>query len=187
MGLQTSHDCFSGSYSSFHALRTALADAARLPPLDIMEGYLTEQLCNDHQRLTRLVVEARNRGFPFHRLPYSWDDLPRDVLHVLLRASDSDGTIPHAACLPLSRRLMQLAQRVAELPVEEEPDEAASDEGGDEPGYESGYQPGGEAQVPSFPSYSSGSWERAMTTFAVARFAAGLKAAHDAGEDVQFW
>jgi|JI10StandDraft_1071094.scaffolds.fasta_scaffold201429_2 hypothetical protein len=179
MGLNTSHNCFSGSYHTFHALRAALADAAGLPPLDLMQGFLTEELLDNREKRLRLMREARNRGFPPFQLPFRWDDLPHDVLHVLLRASDCDGSIPHAACLPLSERLMELAPRVAELPVEEEPDDVSNEDDDDVPGLA--------RRLPAFPASGSGAWERAMITFSVARFAAGLKDAHDAGEDVQFW
>lgn len=182
MGLETTHDCFAGSYGSFHLLRSTLADAANLPPLDLMQGYLTKETCEDVEQFGRLVDEARRRGYPVHSVPIGWDELPHDILHVLLRASDSEGGIPHAVCLPLSERLMQLAQLNAERSADQEDD--VTNNRGENAGGESDDANTTEEQ---FPSVSSAAWQRAMTTFVIARFAAGLRAAHLAGEDVRFF
>lgn len=81
MGLDTTHDCWSGSYSAFGDWRRELARAAGLPPLETMEGFGGETL---------------------------WADLTPDILHVLIHHSDCEGEIDHKHCAPLAGRLESL-------------------------------------------------------------------------------
>lgn len=80
---------------------------------------------------------------------------------------------------------MQLARRNAQRSADEEGE--ATDDSGEKIGGEENEANNVEEQFPAFPDVSSAAWQRAMTTFPVARFAAGLRAAHQAGEDVRFF
>lgn len=82
MGLDTSHNCWHGSYSGFMAFRRELAKAAGMPPLDSMKGF--------------------GGNMP-------WDELKPDAVHVLLNHSDCEGEIAVVDCLPLAERLEHLA------------------------------------------------------------------------------
>ena len=89
MGLDTSHECWHGSYGRFNAFREALAVAAKLPPLRSMAGF-----------------EARDQaeaGLP-------WDPYRDDPLVILLDHSDCDGEITAEEATPLARRLLAMAE-----------------------------------------------------------------------------
>lgn len=75
MGLDTTHDCWHGSYTSFMLWRTELAEAAGWGNIRRYEGY-------------------------GGRAPW-----PKDVLSELLRHSDCDGELAAAICAPLANRL----------------------------------------------------------------------------------
>ena len=82
MGLDTSHNCWHGPYSSFMSFRKELAKVANIPDLDSMDGF--------------------GGTFP-------WDELRPDIIHVLLNHSDCDGQIDAVYCLPPALRLEELA------------------------------------------------------------------------------
>lgn len=112
MGLDTTHDCWHGAYSDFMRWRMALAEAAGLPPLDLMEGfyvpvgspsglptfyargYEQEEFCG-----LRRIDE---------RLPIRWGCLKPSPLHELLYHSDCDGEIPWESCGPIADALEAL-------------------------------------------------------------------------------
>lgn len=81
MGLDTTHDCWHGSYSSFNWWRKTIAKVAGLPNLDDMDGFGGS---------------------------IKWESLEPDVLHELLNHSDCDGEIRHEVCGPLADRLEEL-------------------------------------------------------------------------------
>ena len=83
MGLDTTHNCWHGSYTSFHRFREELANAIGMPDLKKMEGF----------------------GGAI-----AWESLPPDTLHVLLNHSDSDGVIEAKDCLPLAERLEEIVR-----------------------------------------------------------------------------
>lgn len=88
MGLDISHDAWSGSYSAFDRWRTKLAEVAGIP-LNLMEGHWD--------------------GTPAHpMLPLSWAALSPDPLHVLLHHSDCDGIIEVKYLKGLAERLEQI-------------------------------------------------------------------------------
>jgi hypothetical protein len=39
MGLDVSHECWTGAYSAFHIWRCKIAELKGLPPLELMEGF----------------------------------------------------------------------------------------------------------------------------------------------------
>lgn len=113
MGLDTTHGCWSGAYSSFNRWRKELAHAAGLPPLEFMEGYAA---------LNPLVKLLYDKGLISHvsgmdlsgQLPIHWSCLKEDPLIELLDHSDCDGNIPWKHCIALSDRLMELAPEMPE-------------------------------------------------------------------------
>ena len=93
MGLDVSHDCWRGSYSNFNKWRQALAIAAGLPPLELMEGFYRAPVHPDV-------------GMP--GLPIKWECLKPDPIITLLNHSDCDGIIKFEDLAPLRSRLLEL-------------------------------------------------------------------------------
>lgn len=87
MGLDTSHDCWHGSYSSFSAFRSALCEAAQLGPLVEYVGFGGAK---------------------------PWPDPATEPLVVLLDHSDCEGEIETSSLLPLARRLEEVAPLIVE-------------------------------------------------------------------------
>lgn len=81
MGLDVSHDAWSGAYSRFGRFREALAATIGLE-LHKMAGF------------------GGTRSF---------SDLPHDALHTLIDHSDCDGEIAWKDCEPLAKRLREVA------------------------------------------------------------------------------
>ncbi len=86
MGLDTTHDCWHGPYSSFGQFRKRLAGMIGMN-LGAMEGFGGS---------------------------IKWELLAPDPLHVLLNHSDCEGDISVEDCLPLAKRLEQLAEAMTE-------------------------------------------------------------------------
>ena len=104
MGLDTTHDCWHGPYSMFMRWRRAVAQAAGLPPLDLMEGFFTKGGHGDPFRdFARACPELAN---VFYRsLPIRWEALRPSPLHILLSHSDCDGRIETKDCGPIADAL----------------------------------------------------------------------------------
>lgn len=118
MGLDCSHDAWSGAYSAFMRWRTMLAEVAGLPPLELMEGFYCS-LSNDFMPPTlyhgpntyQSAFGADSRPFMAgldDRLPIMWDCLKPNPLHELLIHSDCDGEIAAERCGPIADALEQL-------------------------------------------------------------------------------
>lgn len=103
MGLDTSHDCWHGGYISFNVWREKLAEAAGLPPLQLMSGHYGGELKNCASGPFKSYIEQVQ-----HNLPIKWEALKPDVLYVLLDHSDCDGEIPADVCDSLADRLEEL-------------------------------------------------------------------------------
>lgn len=125
MGLDTTHDCWHGSYGSFSIFREKLAEAAGIP-LDLMEGFYSEPysesmewlapreggpLCGD---VRGTLIHAWIERHVTKWAPIAWESLKSDVLHVLLDHSDYDGDIPAEQCAPLADRLEELLPNVGD-------------------------------------------------------------------------
>ena len=93
MGLTVSHGCFNAPYSSFHWWRCAIADAVGIP-LEKMEGF-----CE-----------------PEDGDPIAWCTLQPDVLQILLRHSDFEGSIVTEDCGPLAARLEEILPLLSDNP-----------------------------------------------------------------------
>lgn len=87
MGLDTTHGCWHGSYTSFDRFRSALARAAGID-LDAMRGFGGR---------------------------IEWSSIAPDPLHELLNHSDCEDSIPAIACLPLALRLEDLLPELAKI------------------------------------------------------------------------
>lgn len=99
MGLDTTHNCFHGPYTYFGDFRRALAKAAGMPPLALMEGFY---------RPPTPPQESADG------LPIKWEALKPDPIHVLINHSDCDGSIDVMDCLPLANRLRELLPLVGD-------------------------------------------------------------------------
>ena len=88
MGLDTTHNCFHGSYTRFYEWRNALCVAAGI-----------EYACGGRDRSA-----AELNG--------DWAKLPDDIIYVLIDHSDYDGHILAQHCAPLADRLEGLMPKL---------------------------------------------------------------------------
>lgn len=109
MGLDTTHECWRGSYSAFMRWRETLAQVAGLPPLELMHGFYTpfgepmptlyhgplKEWSGKLQRLDKM-------------LPIKWGCLKPDPLHKLLHHSDCEGEIEWQDCEAIADSLEKL-------------------------------------------------------------------------------
>lgn len=112
MGLDTTHDCWHGSYSAFGRFREALAQAAGIP-LDLCCGF-----CEDRGSLGPDILTRSLPGLSYHDIlklcekspsfPISWEVFTTDPLIYLLDHSDCEGHILHKHTLALAIRLEEL-------------------------------------------------------------------------------
>ena len=92
MGLDTTHGCWHGPYSSFSAWRNAVADAA---------GYWVAPMTyGDGVSRKTIIIDWGHLGTEDH-LMGMWDEVPADPLLILFVHHDHDGVIPpeHASLL----------------------------------------------------------------------------------------
>lgn len=85
MGLDTSHDAWHGSYSTFNQWRTEIAKAAGMPPLFDMVGF------------------GGN---------IEWSTLEPNDIHILLNHSDCDGEITWQDCKLVADALTKLLDKL---------------------------------------------------------------------------
>lgn len=95
MGLDTSHNCWHGPYSSFTRWRHKLAEVA---------GYSIVKVEGDHIPQVMIdwghITDANLHG--------QWEKTPEDPLIVLIAHHDHDGEIHPAQAIPLADRLEAL-------------------------------------------------------------------------------
>ena len=91
MGLETTHDCYHGSYTLFYEWRQMLCCAAGL-----------EFDCNIRGRSM-----AEQSGH--------WDETPDEILFVLIDHADYEGFIAHRHLGPLADRLTGLLPQIGKL------------------------------------------------------------------------
>jgi hypothetical protein len=118
MGLDTSHDCFSGACSTFHSLRVEWAKALKIPPLDLMEGFYSSNinvmpnpfwflsLPENKERLELLKYQVLDY------LPIKWEALKPNPIYKLLCHSDCDGEIKADDCLPIAESLEKILPKL---------------------------------------------------------------------------
>lgn len=108
MGLDTTHDCWHGSYSAFNSFREEIAKVLNVP-LGLMEGfYDASQKETLFAGMPQWMKESFNRN-TFDYLPISWDILKPDAIYTLLNHSDCDGEIEIKDLLPIAERLEAIA------------------------------------------------------------------------------
>lgn len=98
MGLDTSHDCWHGPYSSFSRWRNAVAVAG---------GYTLEEANYDGVRYLQ-PKEIDWSSLTEKNFMGKWEKWPDDPLVILLAHSDCEGKIPREHCLALAVRLEAL-------------------------------------------------------------------------------
>lgn len=83
MGLDTTHDCWHGSYSSFNEWRRTLHKVLTGAPTSLEEAWEMDV--------------------------YKDQSIP---INVLMNHSDCDGKIEFKDCLPLAKKLLELAEKM---------------------------------------------------------------------------
>ena len=110
MGLEVSHDAWTGSYGAFSAWRTALAGTA---------GYEVTADRDENGRISLAELMEAQYGVADwqitpERLDGEWNgEEPPAPLLVLLRHADHTGYIHPGQALPLAERLEQLRPKLA--------------------------------------------------------------------------
>ncbi len=104
MGLDVSHGCWSGAYSSFARFRQYVAEAAGIP-LDLMEGFYRPP--PDSQSTLDLAWVRVSK-----HLPLRWDAWESDPIVKLLHHSDCDGSLNVEDLRPIARRLRDLRHAI---------------------------------------------------------------------------
>lgn len=116
MGLDTSHDCWHGSYGAFHRWRCEIASAAGLPPLELMEGFYepldSHNLPTLYHGINTREKDENNLTRVDAQLPIAWDCLKPSPLHELLHHSDCDGEIPWESCGKIADSLAELLPKL---------------------------------------------------------------------------
>ncbi len=110
MGLDTTHDAWSGAYSAFHRWRSEVARLKGLPPLELMQGfYEANNVTGDPLYAMTLGLEDEIslscRRRLQEQLPISWECLKDDPIHYLLFHSDCDGKIEWWFCKDIAESL----------------------------------------------------------------------------------
>ena len=111
MGLDTTHNCWHGSYGTFNSWRRAIAGAAGLPPLDFMEGFYRADRFDDPTSTKGHHKEAGIAGKSLG-LPIRWDALRPSVLHILLNHSDCEGNLHWDSCAAIADELEALLPKL---------------------------------------------------------------------------
>lgn len=93
MGLDTTHDCWSGGYSSFNIWRDKLAEVA---------GY--EMIVDEGKPAPKIDWEVITPG----NLNGDWERAPEDPLLILIAHYDCQGFIRAEYTKPLADRMAQL-------------------------------------------------------------------------------
>lgn len=102
MGLDTTHDCWHGPYSSFTLFRNELGRVAgyKVEPRKYASGFTSDTVVLDWDG-----IERANRGCYLG----DWNRPQSDPLVYLIVHSDCDGVIHPAQGVPLAARLEELA------------------------------------------------------------------------------
>jgi len=101
MGLDTSHDCWHGSYSAFTRWRNTIAEAAGYSLMDPTPEEQAHFHFSKYPMIEWDGVEPKN-------FDGQWDRAPGDPLIVLIAHSDCDGVIHAEHGRPLADRLERL-------------------------------------------------------------------------------
>ena len=99
MGLHTSHGCWTGSHHAFNDWRRAIAKAAGLPPLDLMNGFFDLRNAKTQEALAQCQE---------HTLAIKWSPYEHLPITKLLNHSDCDGVILVEDCEVIADALQRL-------------------------------------------------------------------------------
>lgn len=99
MGLDTTHDCWSGSYGSFARWRRAVAACIGIE-LDRMHGHFRGSRMSDGS----WAAWDTNNHLVSVNPPMSWDGVVDPLRHLLCH-SDCDGHLDVETLLPIAERL----------------------------------------------------------------------------------
>ena len=91
--------CWAGAYRAFNDWRRAIAKAAGLPPLDLMNGFFDLRNAQTQEAL----VQCQE-----HTLAIKWDRYEHLPITKLLNHSDCDGEILAEDCEAIADALQQL-------------------------------------------------------------------------------
>lgn len=113
MGLDISHDTWTGSYSAFMRWRQKIAEVAGMPPLVLMEGFYIPGSYSDPFSELRHYFKIGGSGENYFKswsdqLPIKWDALKPSPLHILLYHSDCDGDIKYGDAKKIADELEKL-------------------------------------------------------------------------------
>jgi len=109
MGLDTSFDCWHGSYSGFSEWRNGLAEIAGYR-LESYEAEIGEGFTHMFKRIAGLPWEQYEEKNYLGK----WDKYPNDPLLILMVHSDHEGELPVDRLLPLAKRLEGLLDGFSE-------------------------------------------------------------------------
>lgn len=122
MGLDVSHEAWTGSYGSFMAWRKRIAQVAGLPPLELMEGFY-KPIDSNRKIYSFDTPTLWTSAEPNHlllnldkKLPIKWESLKPSPLLTLINHSDCDGKISWEECNSIADCLESLIEL---LPDEE--------------------------------------------------------------------
>lgn len=108
MGLDCSHNCWHGPYSLFMRWRQNVAEAAGLPPLELMDGFWGEPANSPILWARKGLNDEKAFAFLEKRLPIKWECLKPSALHLLLYHSDCDGELRWEDCNAIADELEKL-------------------------------------------------------------------------------
>lgn len=111
MGLHVSHGCFNSSYSTFNEWRRELAKVACLPPLDLMEGFLGDDILIVVKDFVN-CLDKIGYNISLDQFPILWINFEHNPLVLLLNHSDCDGRIPYELCEKLAESLEEVSHKI---------------------------------------------------------------------------
>jgi hypothetical protein len=111
MGLDISHDTWHGAYSAFMTWRAAIAKAAGLPALMLMEGYYEKTQWQMHTNALPNYATPKC-AVEEDWLPICWEPFMNDPLYILLSHSDCDGEITYGNAGKIADRLEGLLPKL---------------------------------------------------------------------------
>lgn len=113
MGLDTSHDCWHGSYGRFNSWRLAIAEALGWQIDEVEYGRRRYTIPPD--LLPDGFVAGRLGFFDEHMVTGEWGDItPEHPIIVLMGHSDCDGRIPARLTGPLAMALREIKDELPE-------------------------------------------------------------------------
>lgn len=126
MGLDTSHDCWHGSYGAFMRWRCKIAEVAGLPPLQWMEGFYNWSCISSDDAGSAIKAIGFESEHAWSRdllsafysagsLPIKWECLKPSPLHILLNHSDTDGEIRTSDCNGIADALEELITKLPDV------------------------------------------------------------------------